>query len=154
MATHAKAKHGLVVPLTEPSQKRVPDLPAYVPTAVDVTGATPFGQTVSAMSWGDIELIPHGCAMSNITIVGQVTTVEADKDCVLVCVVVRMDGEEDEIFKVRCVGACPVGLKPAVTVLVCGALRLSPQFEQQSNKYYMHPYVAVAPPMGTISVVD
>nr|CCC93937.1 RNA editing complex protein MP63 [Trypanosoma congolense IL3000] len=163
-AMHSKAKHGVVLrPKDGDDKKRkrgLPDLPAYVPSPVDLSSTSPFGtKSAGGASWAETELIPHAQCVSNITIVGRVLDVTRIADNVS-HVTVFVEGEqagEEETFTLYCSGdiALTVGemLKRNVTVFASGTLRLHPVYEASNNKYYVSPVVHVAMPTGTLAVI-
>ncbi|ORC85503.1 putative RNA editing complex protein MP63 [Trypanosoma theileri] len=164
-AMHSKAKHGIVLEGEKKDKgkhqgRNVPDLPAYIPSPVDLSSTSPFGMktTVSA-SWAETELIPHAQCISNITIVGRVLDITQTLENVSQ-VTVFVQGEEngeEETMTLHCSGDINAKvrdtLKRNATVFVSGTLRLHPVYEATNNKYYMSPVVHVALPTGTLAVI-
>lgn len=75
-------------------------------------------------------------------------TTHADQECVV----------EKDHHTVRCFGEVfaqdvRARVKEGNIVCVNGRLRLNPQLEPSSNKYYYFPYIQVQPPHGQVSVV-
>jgi hypothetical protein len=159
LADHAQVKHGIHIPVVKASVKgKLPDLPAYVPCPVDVGTTQPFGVQASQLSWGDVELVPHAQAISNVTLIGEVLDVEqlaGDTTQLTVLVPGQAPGEE-ETFSVKCVGAehYAKDVRRHSTVHITGTLRMLPLFEQQLNKYFQQPVVRVCPPLGSIFVLE
>lgn len=158
-AQHNKSKHGVDVPvkLRKPSSasvQRLPELPAFVPSPVDLASTSPFGVAQAVSSWTDVTLHLHGHSVSNITICGQVLESTAADGVVTISVAVVEDDATEEIFTVRCRGLGPDALKRKQFVLVTGSLRMSPTHEPATNKYYLTPIVHVSPPLGAVHVID
>ncbi|KAH9578177.1 hypothetical protein LSM04_006950 [Trypanosoma melophagium] len=164
-AMHSKAKHGIVLEVEKKAKgkhqgRNVPDLPAYIPSPVDLSSTSPFGmKTAVSASWAETELIPHAQCISNITIVGRVLDITQTLENVSQ-VTVFVQGEEsgeEETMTLHCSGDINAKvqdtLKRNATVFVSGTLRLHPVYEATNNKYYMSPVVHVALPTGTLAVI-
>ena len=183
MASHALAKHGLQVPkLREESKKgAAAELPAFIPSPVDLSATMPFSKPESAFSeaWADYELIPHAHQVSNMTILGDVIEVDLGKsgrdddvawdtkagksapDVLQFVVSIPKDTQEPEsedmLLAVRCFGEEYVKrmmaeIKTGVRVLVNGTLRL--HRVPDSRHIYHHPIVHVVEPTGSVFVVE
>ncbi|KEG13155.1 putative RNA editing complex protein MP63 [Trypanosoma grayi] len=164
-AMHSKAKHGVVLELEKKEKGKqqgrgIPDLPAYIPSPVDLSSTSPFGtKNPVGASWAETELIPHAQCMSNITILGRVLDVTQTMDSIS-HVTVFVQGErngEEETVTLHCSGEInrrfKDTLKRNTTVFVSGTLRLHPVYEASNNKYYMSPVVHVALPTGMLAVI-
>ncbi|KAH8620707.1 hypothetical protein ERJ75_000053000 [Trypanosoma vivax] len=161
---HSKAKHNVVLERPKDANKKtkrsVPDLPAYVPSPVDLSSTSPFGMTnTCSASWTETEIVPHAQCVSNITIVGRVldvTTAGEDISHVTVFVEGEQSGEEETVM-LCCFGDVSTlvrnTLKRNAVVFVNGTLRLHPVYEASNNKYYVSPVVHVALPTGTLCVI-
>jgi len=143
----------------------LPDLPAYVPCPVDVASMNPFtAEGPHVIAWSEVELIPHAQSMSNITLVGEVLDVEVVKDSSggeatqITLFIPAHKQQEEETIVVHCYGSIRQEVQSCVqrhsTVYVNGVIRLIPQLDQASNKYYIHPVVKVALPAGSIFVLE
>ncbi|KAF8287909.1 putative RNA editing complex protein MP63 [Trypanosoma cruzi] len=165
LAMHSKAKHGVILEREAKKDgkqrgRSVPDLPAYIPSPVDLSSSSPFGtKTAVAASWVETELIPHAQCVSNITIVGRVLDVTQAMEGVS-HVTVFVQGEEvgeEETVTVHCSGDINIqvrdSVKRNVTIFLTGTLRLHPVYEASNNKYYVSPVVHVASPTGTLAVI-
>ncbi|ESL10755.1 RNA editing complex protein MP63 [Trypanosoma rangeli SC58] len=165
LVMHSKAKHGTILEREKKKdgkQKRrsVPDLPAYIPSPVDLSSTSPFGtKTAVGASWVETELIPHAQCVSNITIVGRVLDVTQAMESVS-HVTVFVQGEksgEEETVTVYCSGDINAQVRDTVkrnaTIFLTGTLRLHPIYEASNNKYYVSPVVHVASPTGTLAVI-
>ncbi|CBH15912.1 KREPA2 [Trypanosoma equiperdum] len=163
-AMHSKSKHGIVLESKKVkdrlNRKGVPDLPAYVPSPVDLSSTSPFGtRSAIGASWAETELIPHAQCVSNITIVGRVLDVSQASENVS-HVTVFVEGErsgEEETLTLCCFGEVSQKirgtLKRNATIFASGTLRLHPVYEASNNKYYVSPVVHVSMPTGTLAVI-
>lgn len=162
LAQHRKSKHN-VEPLPherKPKRKpreQLPDLPAYIPSPVDLAATSPFGGSKRDASWVETPLVVHSHAISNITLAGQVVDIEHGKDASVLSVLVD-GGGEGEAIPVRCVGQAKVIVEAEVrrksVVLVVGSLRLTPTHDSMTNKYFMNPVVHVVDAAGSIMLMD
>lgn len=156
---HSKAKHAIELPKEKaPSKLRtVPDLPAYIPSPVDLAMTSPFGSAKQVTPWAEVELIPYAQSMSNITIAGKIVDVEANKDgSVMLVVFVRgTSTSSDEAISVRCSSEAMRAISsPFVrgdAVFACGSLRLLPVVDERSKKMFASPVVYVTSPTGVVA---
>lgn len=157
---HAKAKHGIDLPRKTVKKKQsIPELPAYIPSPVDLSMTTPFGSERKEQSWAETEVIPHAVSVSNITLTGRVLDIEPSKggqSYTHITIFVNGETREDsERLTVLCASTnVPVSLQREDTVFVCGTLRLLPTYENRVNKYYSTPAVLVASPTGIMCKVS
>ena len=164
LAMHSKQKHNIDIPLVVKDHKRkerVPDLPAYVPSPVDLAGTSPFGaeHTVVAQRWGDVEVVPHALSVNNITIVGIVSEIDSNAraaegtlSTAFATVRVASDEASDgfDDFVVQCDANSLLGLSKGDTVCVVGSIRLHPTLDDSSGKYYSVPILHVSEGSGAL----
>lgn len=162
MRMHAKTKHSVELPRQrdgKAAQRVVPELPAYIPSPVNLSMTTPFGKRSNEASWAETEIIPHAVSVSNITIAGKVLEVERiDATTEQISVFVAADRKEDcETVSIRWChdGAAErAPLRRNDCVFVSGTLRLLPIYEPAVNKYYSTPVVFVSPLTGILQKID
>jgi hypothetical protein len=172
MIEHSKDKHKVVVVPTEPrpgSRKKVelPDLPPYVPSPVDMSATAPYGsarQVGAQSAWAEVELFPTALSVSNMDVVGVVSTIEQGflEKTPLVQLTVRVaesDATEEEELVVRCFGDVlgryvTDSVSRGTTVAVSGTLRLNESHDAASNKYFANPVIHVAVPCGSVHALD
>lgn len=156
---HSKVKHEKSLPrkdVKRPSRS-APELPAYIPSSVDLSTTSPFGVTSNESSWTEVELIPYAQSVSNITLAGRVLEVET-KDggwSQLTLYVCGESADEDETVIVRCspisIAALDGTIRREDYVYACGTLRLLSVSESSTMKQYLSPIVYVTLPMGMIA---
>ncbi|GET93805.1 RNA editing comple protein MP63 [Leishmania tarentolae] len=162
---HSKAKHGKELPKELPkgrgSEKReVPDLPAFIPSPVDLTMTSPFGLSAQRSAWTEVELKPYAQSVSNITVVGRVLDTEFSSDGSLLfsLFVPNSDENDSEVIPVRCTSDAlrTLGRKLGYGDLVfaCGSLRILPFTDNKTQKKYSSAVVHVALPTGMISKLN
>jgi len=167
LGSHMKDKHNIApaegaLKAGMPKKRQLPDLPAFVPSPVDLAATSPFGSPHgSTTSWAEASLQLHTCAATNITIVGSVVEIQSsttEPRCTVLGIAVKGDdGDEDEVFTVKCFGessSAASQLQRRQTVLVSGTLRLLPHQDGISNRFYVTPIVHVTPSVGMMSVVE
>ena len=168
LAQHMKGKHKVDMPVgvkPKSAKRKLPELPAYVPSPVDLSATSPFGSSDKPnMSWAEMDLQVHAASVSNTTIVGQVLTTEfvaeggANHAQLMVHIPATRDYDEETIA-VRCHGDGLVSyvkahIKRNSSVLVMGSLRLHPTLEASLNKYFTTPIVHVSQPSGSLVLLE
>lgn len=154
---HAKVKHGKLLEAKQEAKgkRELPEMPAFIPSPVDLTMTSPFGSSSVQTAWTEVELTPYAQSVSNITVAGRLLDVETAPDGALVLAVyVRCwDDTEPEVIPVRCTAdaARPVGrLQRGDVVFACGSLRVLPLEDKKSQKGYVSPVVHVSLPAGVL----
>ena len=157
LASHCETKHGIKYEIkagdgkeNKQGKQSIPDLPAYVPTPVDMSATAPFGsdkQKGEVTEWSDIEMFPHAHAFTNITVIGQVKSItKKTKNALEFSLRVVDDEGVEEVIPVSARGGqCALlqGAAEGTTLLVKGMLRLHPTHDDKQCKYYYDPKVHV-----------
>lgn len=158
---HSKAKHGEELPKGRRNGKReVPDLPAFIPSPVDLTMTSPFGSSAQRSAWTEVELKPYAQSVSNITVAGRVLDSEVLSDgALLLSLFVRDSAEsESEVIPVRCTSAAFRTLGRTLVygdlVFACGSLRVLPFTDKKTQKRYSSAVVHVGLPTGMIAKLN
>jgi hypothetical protein len=159
---HSKAKHSLDLPKEHSRRKRqsAPDLPAYIPSPVDLAMTSPFGLSSQATSWTDVELTPFAQSVSNITIAGKIVDTEVSQDgSTLLTVHVRdTNTSNSEMLTIRCsaeaMKAISKPFRRGDSVFACGSLRLLPIVDEKTNRTYASPVVHVTSPTGVVAKLN
>lgn len=155
---HSKAKHNLSLP-SSPRSKEAPDLPAYIPSPVNLSMTSPFCTVTSAHAWPETELHVFTQAMSNMTLIGKVQEVEQIGQEVSQILLWIQGDKDDEsgTIPIQCYGTCHQIVEGTIKqndkIFVCGSLRLFPVYEPTNKKYYSCPVVHVTLPTGTIAKI-
>lgn len=160
---HSKAKHNIILPTPSSlkgSKRDAPDIPAYIPSPVNLSLTSPFSAVSNTSTWPEVELNIFTQSISNTTIIGTVDSVESPRPGVSqisVTVCSELNGEDDKIT-VQCYGSFHDLVSETIgkmdKVFICGSLRLLPIFEPLNKKYYSCPVVHVALPTGTIAKIQ
>ncbi|KPA81907.1 putative mitochondrial RNA editing comple protein MP63 [Leptomonas pyrrhocoris] len=159
---HSKAKHSLDLPKEKDQRRRksVPDLPAYIPSPVDLSMTSPFGSSTQTTAWSEVELTPCAQSMSNITVAGRIVDSDALQDgSVLLTVFVRefVTGG-GEMITVRCsaeaMKAVSSSFRRGEYVFACGSLRLLPVVDETTKKMFASPVVYVTSPTGVVAKLN
>lgn len=159
LGMHSKVKHGIDVPKTQdaPKKRVVPDLPAYIPSPVDLSMTSPFGSASHSTAWTEVELTPYAQAMSNMTIAGTVLDASASEDGG-VLLAVQVTGTEtlpSEIISVQCsaeaMKAVGDSLRRDDYIFACGSLRLLPVVDESTKKTFTSAVVFVTTPTGIVA---
>lgn len=159
---HSKAKHNISLPPSslKGSKGDAPDIPAYIPSPVNLSLTSPFSAVSTTTAWPEVELNIFTQSISNTTIIGIVDSVESPRSGVSqISVTVSSDliGEEDKIT-VQCHGVFHDLVSETIgtmdKVFISGSLRLLPIYEPANKKYYSCPVVHVALPTGTIAKIQ
>ncbi|KAI5691747.1 hypothetical protein MNV84_08485 [Leishmania braziliensis] len=155
---HSKAKHGKELPKASRKEKReVPDLPAFIPSPVDLTMTSPFGSSAQRSVWTEVELTPYAQSVSNITVAGRVLDVEVSNEGALLLSLYVSDSaeKEAEVIPVRCTSDAlrTLGktLEQGDHVFACGSLRVLPFTDKKTQKTYSSAVVHVTFPTGIIA---
>ncbi|KAG5464550.1 hypothetical protein LSCM1_00741 [Leishmania martiniquensis] len=158
---HCKAKHGQELPRGPQKGKReVPDLPAFIPSPVDLTTTSPFGSPAQRSSWTEVELTPYAQSVSNITVAGRVLDCEVSSDgALLFSLFVPGSAErEAEVIPVRCSSGAHRAFGESLVrgdhVFACGSLRVLPFTDEKTQKMYSSAVVYVARPTGIIAKLN
>ncbi|KAG5465289.1 hypothetical protein LSCM4_00744 [Leishmania orientalis] len=158
---HCRAKHGQELPRLPRNKKHeVPDLPAFIPSPVDLTTTSPFGSSAQRSSWTEVELTPYAQSVSNITVAGRVLDAEVSSDGTLLISVFVPDSaeQEDEVIPIRCspgaLRAFGESLVNGDHVFACGSLRILPLTDKKTQKTYSSAIVSVAAPTGIIAKLN
>lgn len=159
---HSKAKHNISLPAsasTSGKKRDTPDIPAYIPSPVNLSLTSPFKSVCNA-SWPDVDVNIFTQSISNTTLIGCVDEVELLRpgiSQIVVSVCNEIEREDDKIT-VHCFGnfhqLVSETIKRTDKVFVCGSLRLLPVYEQANKKYYSCPVIHVALPTGTIAKIE
>ncbi|CBZ26557.1 RNA editing comple protein MP63 [Leishmania mexicana MHOM/GT/2001/U1103] len=162
---HSKVKHGEELPKELPKGRRnekrkVPDLPAFIPSPVDLTMTSPFGSSAQRSAWTEVELKPYAQSVSNITVAGRVLDTEVSSDGALLLSLFVPDSAENEseVIPVRCTSAALRMLGRALVygdlVFACGSLRVLPFTDKKTQKTYCSAVVHVGLPTGMIAKLN
>lgn len=154
---HSKAKHAVSIPIPPYLSKRATEIPAYIPSPVNLSMTSPFSTVVSTASWPEAEINVFTHAVSNLTAAGDVCAVEEIGLDASQVILSLSEGGTRTTLKVQCFGffhqVVQTTLKKNDKVFVCGSLRLFPLYEPANKKYYSCPIVHVAQPTGTIAKI-
>ncbi|CAC9553557.1 RNA editing comple protein MP63 [Leishmania infantum JPCM5] len=162
---HSKAKHGEELPKELRNGRRnekreVPDLPAFIPSPVDLTMTSPFGSSAQRSAWTEVELKPYAQSVSNITVAGRVLDSEVSSDGALLLSLFVPDSSESEseVIPVRCSSAAFRTLGRTLVygdlVFACGSLRVLPFTDKKTQKTYSSAVVHVGLPTGMIAKLN
>ena len=161
LSMHSKQRHNLDLAISSKEKKakrKVPDLPAYIPSPVDLTATSVFGREPNqpAARWSEVELIPNVIAATNTTLVGLVREVLAHGGVTYIATAVTdvQSGDEDVIV-LACDSQIPSLGDLAVGDEVCaiGTLRLHPTLDESVSKYFACPMVHITRASGTITAL-
>lgn len=155
---HSKAKHKVSLPPEKTHSKKSTDLPAYIPSPVNLTVTSPFVSASSRQSWPDVELHVFTQSVNNMIVVGTVAEVTKAQggEYQLGVLLARENAAETEKLTVRCSGgpsAVAETLVEGDEVFVCGSLHLTPIYEPTNKKCYSLPMLHVTSPGGTVAKV-
>ena len=156
---HSQAKHSLEIPkeADEARHRSVPDLPAYIPSPVDLSMTSPFGSSVPSPAWTEVELTPYAQSISNITVAGRIVDADTSQDgSVVLSVFVRgTPPVSEEMITVRCSAEAMASVgspfKRGECVFACGNLRLLPVVDETTKKTFASPVVHVTTPSGVVA---
>ncbi|KPI89397.1 RNA editing comple protein MP63 [Leptomonas seymouri] len=159
---HSRAKHALDIPKEKslPKRRSLPDLPAYIPSPVDLSMTSPFGSSTQAMTWSEVELTPYAQSISNITVAGRIVDTASSQDgSMLLTVFVRGSATaSDEMITVRCsaeaIKAVSDPFRRGEYVFACGNLRLLPVVDDATKKMFASPVVYVTSPTGVVAKLN
>ncbi|KAK7202334.1 RNA editing comple protein MP63 [Novymonas esmeraldas] len=157
---HSKAKHNKELPKSDaplPKKRCVPDLPAFIPSPVDLTMTSPFGSSEGRSAWTDVQLTPHAQSVSNITVAGCVVDVEATTEgAALLSVLVAGATElESEVVSLHCSRDALASMDRPILrgefIFACGSLRILPFTDEKLNVMYSSAVVYVNLPTGVVA---
>ncbi|KAG5490869.1 hypothetical protein JKF63_00991 [Porcisia hertigi] len=158
---HSKAKHAKELPKAPLVEKHeVPDLPAFIPSPVDLTTTSPFGSSSQRSAWTEVELTPYAQSVSNITVAGRILETETTSDGTLFLSILVPDPaeKEAEVIPVRCssdsLKAGGHALVHGDHVFACGSLRVFPVTDKKTQRTYCSAVVYVSFPTGIIAKLN